>query len=81
METIFASGRCDVRPVDPGQASDWLPGSAIAALVAGGNDSLSFGTALAVSAGYAILGLVISLAVFLSATHDPRSGCSHPKST
>lgn len=44
--------------------ADWLPGSAIAALVAGGNDSLSYGTALALSAGYALLGLAISLAVF-----------------
>ncbi len=42
----------------------WLPGSAIAALVAGGNQTQDYRTALALSAGYALLGLVVSLAVF-----------------
>lgn len=42
----------------------WLPGSAIMALVAGGNETRSYGAAVALSAGYALLGLVISLAVF-----------------
>ena len=42
----------------------WLPGSAIAALVAGGTETQDFRTALALSAGYALLGLVVSLAVF-----------------
>ena len=42
----------------------WLPGSAIQALVAGGNGTQDYRTALALSAGYALLGLVVSLAVF-----------------
>ena len=42
----------------------WLPGSAITAMVDGGNDTLSYSTALGLSLLYILLGLVISLAVF-----------------
>ena len=42
----------------------WLPGSALAALVAGGNETQDYRTALALSVGYALLGAVVSLAVF-----------------
>lgn len=42
----------------------WLPGSAITALVAGGNATQDYRTALALSIGYALLGLAVSLAVF-----------------
>lgn len=42
----------------------WLPGSAITALVAGGNETRGYGAAVALSVGYALLGLVVSLAVF-----------------
>lgn len=42
----------------------WLPGSAIAALVAGGNETRGYGAALALSAGYALLGAVVSVAIF-----------------
>lgn len=44
--------------------TQWLPGSAITALVAGGNDTLSYSTALWLALLYILLGLVISLAVF-----------------
>ena len=44
--------------------ASWLPGSVIAALVAGGNETQSYGTALLLGAGYALLGLVVSLTVF-----------------
>ena len=42
----------------------WLPGSALAALVAGGNETQDYRTALALSVGYALLGAVVSLAIF-----------------
>ena len=42
----------------------WLPGSAITAMVDGGNDTLSYSTALGLSLLYILFGLVISLAVF-----------------
>jgi len=42
----------------------WLPGSAITAIVAGGNETQDYRTALALSIGYALLGAVVSLAVF-----------------
>lgn len=44
--------------------TQWLPGSAFTALVAGGNDTLSYSTALWLALLYILLGLVISLAVF-----------------
>ncbi|MBA2597577.1 MAG: ABC transporter permease subunit [Chloroflexia bacterium] len=44
--------------------AQWLPGSAITALVAGGNATLGYGTALGLAAGYTLLGLIVSLAVF-----------------
>ncbi|PFG43370.1 hypothetical protein ATJ88_2057 [Isoptericola jiangsuensis] len=43
---------------------DWLPGSTISALAAGGNDVLSYGTALALGAAYVMVCLVITLVVF-----------------
>lgn len=42
----------------------WLPGSAIQALVAGGNATQDYRTALALSVGYVLLGAVVSLVIF-----------------
>ena len=42
----------------------WLPGSAITALVAGGDATLSYSMALALALLYILLGLIISLVVF-----------------
>ena len=42
----------------------WLPGSTIQALVAGGNATQDYRTALALSVGYVLLGAVVSLVMF-----------------
>jgi len=40
--------------------SDWLLGSTLGALASGGTDAIAYGTALAVTAGYVTLGLVLA---------------------
>lgn len=42
----------------------WLPGSAIQALVAGGNATQDYRTALALSVSYVLLGTIVSLVIF-----------------
>jgi ABC-2 type transport system permease protein len=44
--------------------ASWLPGSVIQSLVAGGDDNLSYGMSLGLSAAYVVLGLAISLVIF-----------------
>lgn len=43
---------------------DWLPGSTISALAAGGNDVISYGSALALGATYVLVCLTATLVVF-----------------
>lgn len=45
--------------------SDWLLGSTLNAVAQGGTDAIAYSTALALAAGYVILGLVIAGAVFI----------------
>ena len=44
--------------------ADWLPGSAIHALVGGGNETLSYGTVLPLLSAYAVTAVIASLAAF-----------------
>ncbi|MDC7120392.1 hypothetical protein OMK64_02455 [Cellulomonas fimi] len=43
---------------------DWLPGATIGAVASGGNDVISYGSALALAAGYVIVCLTVAVVVF-----------------